>query len=133
MLTLWLAPAGVQVFRDLWHARGIRSCSGPGHVCGLDRACNLILTPAVTTASQEVLLDPPNLMVPVPADPAKTKAAAEALAAFRARMKKDFEEQWANLTPGEQAAMRKQWQARSVADAQPVTTMTVLVRELRLH
>jgi hypothetical protein len=48
-------------------------------------------------------------MVPVPADPAKTEAAQESLAAMRAKMKKDFEDQWARLTPDEQTAMRKQW------------------------
>ena len=53
-------------------------------------------------------------MVLVPADPKKTKAAQESLAAMRAKMKKDFEDQWARLTPDEQTAMRKQWKVIAV-------------------
>ena len=58
---------------------------------------------------QEVLLDPPNLMVPALWDAEKTAAAKASLQAMRAKMRKDFEEQWAALAPAEQLAMRKQW------------------------
>ena len=54
-------------------------------------------------------------MVPAPRDPAKTKAARAALEAMKARMKKDFEDQWAALTPAEQAAVKKKWKVCGLA------------------